>query len=250
MYRAGFRASLVAKAGKLAGIVSFHDIADYLGGGSRYRVVVERYGGNVYKALSIPSQELMSRDVVSLSIDDTLTRVLELMVTLGIGLVPILDPGGGIAGVVTEGSIVRMYAKRVGRKPVGEVMTRSLITARDDSPLSEVLKLMVSTGVRRVPLLSSDGRLSGVVTWRGIVEFLGSHRVFGYSRSGAVGEVLELRASGLANRDVIVVEPGLPLETLVEMMYERNLDYGLVAEGELLRGIVTERDIMYAVIGS
>lgn len=250
MSRVGFRASLVLKAGALAGLVSFHDIADYLGGGSRHRIVIERYRGNIYKALSIPSQELMNRNVVSVNINDTLTKALELMITLGIGVVPVLEPDGSVSGVITEGSIVKIYSQRIGRRSVSEVMTRNLITAGDSSSLSGILKLMVSTGVRRIPLLDSYGRLSGVLTWRGIIEFVGSHRIFEYSKSGGIEEVLEARAIDLADRDVIVVDPGQLLETLVEEMYEKNLDYGLVAEGEVLKGIVTERDIMYAVIGS
>lgn len=250
MRRARFRAAVVVKADELSGLLTFHDIADYLGGGSRYRIVVERYGDSLYKALSIPVQELMSRGVVRVDIGDTLSRVLELMVTLGYGLIPVLGPDGRLVGAVTEGSVVRLYAARVGRRPVGEFMTRSVITAGEDSPLSGVLRLMVSTGVRRVPLTSDDGRIRGVVTWRGVLEFLGTHEVFAASRSGTLGEVLGIRAASLADEDFIVVDPSSPLESLVREMLDRGLDYGLVAEGGVLRGILTERDIMFAVLGS
>ncbi|MEM1962598.1 MAG: CBS domain-containing protein [Sulfolobales archaeon] len=249
MHKARFRAAVVVKAGELSGIITFHDIADYLGGGGRHKIVVERYGSNIYKALSVPVQELMSKNVVYASISDTLSKVLEQMVTYGYGLIPVLDSSKQLVGAVTEGSIVKLYSGRISMKPAGNYMTKNVITADEKSPLVDVLKLMVSTGVRRIPLTSS-GRVRGVVTWRSIVDFIGSHKIFEASKSGSISEALDVEAVSLADRDVIVVEPTTPLESLVREMLEKNLDYGLVAEGEILQGIITERDIMYAVLGS
>ncbi|MEM3982901.1 MAG: CBS domain-containing protein [Sulfolobales archaeon] len=249
MHKARFRAAVVVKAGELSGIITFHDIADYLGGGGRHKIVVERYGSNIYKALSVPVQELMSKNVVYASISDTLSKVLEQMVTYGYGLIPVLDSSKQLVGAVTEGSIVKLYSGRISMKPAGNYMTKNVITADEKSPLVDVLKLMVSTGVRRIPLTSS-GRVRGVVTWRSIVDFIGSHKIFEASKSGSISEALDVEAVSLADRDVIVVEPTTPLESLVREMLEKNLDYGLVAEGGILQGIITERDIMYAVLGS
>lgn len=248
MWKANFRAAVVARAGELSGILTFHDVADYLGGGGRYRVVVERYRNNLYKALSIPVEELMSRSVVHVSISDTIRKTLELMVTLGYGLIPVLDGSNRLLGVVTEGSVVRLYSGRVGRRPVSEFMTRSVITANEGSSLMEVHKLMVSTGVRRVPLTTSEGSVRGVITWRSVLDFIGSHKIFEISKSGDLSEVLGIEASSVVEKDVVVVEPHTPLETLVKLMLEKNLDYGLVVEGEVLKGIITERDIMFAVL--
>ncbi|MEM0285484.1 MAG: CBS domain-containing protein [Sulfolobales archaeon] len=249
MHKARFRAAVVVKAGELSGIITFHDIADYLGGGGRHKIVVERYGSNIYKALSVPVQELMSKNVVYASISDTLSKVLEQMVTYGYGLIPVLDSSKQLVGAVTEGSIVKLYSGRISMKPAGNYMTKNVITADEKSPLVDVLKLMVSTGVRRIPLTTS-GRVRGVVTWRSIVDFIGSHKIFEASKSGSISEALDVEAVSLADRDVIVVEPTTPLESLVREMLEKNLDYGLVAEGGILQGIITERDIMYAVLGS
>jgi|GEM_PF-1093306 len=250
MHRSRFRAAIVIKASELSGIITFHDIADYLGGGGRHKIVVERYGSNIYKALAVPVQELMSKNVVYASISDTLSKVLELMVTYGYGLIPVLDSSKQLVGAVTEGSIVKLYSGRISMKPAGSYMTKNVITADEESPLTDVLKLMVSTGVRRIPLTTSDRKIRGVVTWRSILDFVGSHQIFAASESGVVSEVLSMKAVSLADRDVIVVESSTPLEDLVRKMLEKNLDYGLVAEGGVLQGILTERDIMYAVLGS
>ncbi|MCX8208984.1 MAG: CBS domain-containing protein [Sulfolobales archaeon] len=248
MWEANFRAAVVVRAGELSGILTFHDIADYLGGGGRYRIAIERYKNNLYRALSIPVEELMSRNVVHVGISDTIRKTLELMVTLGYGLIPVLDSSNRLLGVVTEGSVVRLYSGRISKRPVSEFMTKSVITADERSSLLEIHKLMVSTGVRRIPLTASEGRVRGVITWRSVLDFIGSHRIYEISKSGDLSEALSIEASSIAEKDVVIVEPQAPLETLVRSMLEKNLDYGLVVEGEVLRGIITERDIMFAVL--
>ncbi len=250
MHSQSFRATVIVKAGEVAGLLTFHDVADYIGGGSRFRIVVERYGGNIYKVFSIPSQELMSRNVVYVKVSDTLEKVLELMVSQGFGLIPVLDPSGGLAGVVTEGSIVKAFSGRIGKKPVSEVMTKTVITAIEDSTLHEIFRLMVSMGVRRIPLLSKDNRLTGVITWRGLVDLIGSHKIFELVSSGLVQDLLKLRAVDFVDSEVLIVEPTTPLEVLIRDMFEKNLDYAIVVEDETLRGIVTERDIMYSILTS
>jgi len=250
MHRRRFRAVLVAKSNLLSGILTFHDIADYLGGGYKHRVAIERYGANLFKALSIATQELMIRNVAYATLDTPLERVLELMVVGGFGLIPVTDVAGRPLGAITEGSIVREFSWRVGRKPVENFMTRNVIVSKAGGKLGDVLRLMVSAGVRRVPLVGEDGGIRGVVSWRGIVDYIGSHRVFENLREGLITEFLELRPEEVADEDVVIVEPDTPLEQLVQRLLDRGLDYALVTRGEELIGIITERDIMYAVIGA
>ncbi|MCC6014887.1 MAG: CBS domain-containing protein [Desulfurococcaceae archaeon] len=249
MYRRRFRAVLVAKSNLLSGIITFHDIADYLGGGYRHRVALERYGANLFKALSIASQELMNRNPTYVTLDTPLERVLELMVVGGFGLVPVTDNAGRPLGAVTEGSVVRVFSWRVGRRPVENFMTRNVVVSEAGGRLGDVLKLMVSTGVRRVPLVGEGGSIQGVVSWRSVVDYIGSHRVFENLREGLITEFLELRSVEVADRDIVVVEPETPLEQLTQTLLDRGLDYALVARGGELVGIITERDIMYAVVG-
>jgi CBS domain-containing protein len=250
MCRRRFRAVLVAKSNLLSGIITFHDIADYLGGGYRYRVALERYGANLFRVLSIASQELMNRDLTYVTLDTPLERVLELMVIGGFGLIPVTDETGRPLGAVTEGGIVRAFSWRVGRKPVENFMTRNVVVSEAGGRLGDVLRLMVSTGVRRIPLVGRDGSIQGVVSWRSVVDYIGSHRVFENLREGLITEFLELRSAEVADRDIVVVEPETSLERLIQVLLERGLDYALIAKGGELVGIITERDIMYAVIGA
>jgi len=49
------------------------------------------------------------------------------------------------------------------------------------------------------------------------------------------------------SRDLLTVEPGLPVVSVAQRMAERNVGAVLVLEGGRLAGIMTERDLMRAV---
>jgi CBS domain-containing protein len=51
----------------------------------------------------------------------------------------------------------------------------------------------------------------------------------------------------IMSRDLLTVEPGSPLQEAARQMDERHVGAALVLEGDALRGIVTERDVLRAV---
>lgn len=51
----------------------------------------------------------------------------------------------------------------------------------------------------------------------------------------------------IMSRDLFTVGPGLSLQEAARQMGERHVGAALVLEGEALRGIVTERDVLRAV---
>jgi CBS domain-containing protein len=51
----------------------------------------------------------------------------------------------------------------------------------------------------------------------------------------------------IMSRDLVTVEPGISLEEAARRMDERHVGAALVLEGDALRGIITERDVLRAV---
>jgi CBS domain-containing protein len=112
------------------------------------------------------------------------TEAAQLMETDDIGSLPILD-GDQLAGMVTDRDIViRAVAKGKDPKgmPVREVASRDLITVHADDDLSDVLRLMASHQVRRLPVVDEDNRLVGIVAQSDIAL---------EAKEKAVGEMVE-----------------------------------------------------------
>ena len=79
-------------------------------------------------------------------------------------------------GILTDRDIV---VSAVAQSPdrlesllVGDVMSRDLVTVRTGETLDEALKMMRARGVRRLPVVSVDGRLEGLVAFDDILEVM------------------------------------------------------------------------------
>lgn len=88
---------------------------------------------------------------------------------------PVLDAAGQLVGIVTEGDINRVSDShitdvrdynlyhRVADLPIGEIMTRVVVTVTPDTPIMEVARLLIEHRIGGVPVVE-DGRVIGVIT--------------------------------------------------------------------------------------
>src|SRR3954470_11877839 len=101
-------------------------------------------------------RDVMTRDPECVSERDSLRDAASIMKRADTGVVPVVDGGRKIIGMVTDRDIVvRCVAD--GKNPmeatVRDVMTRSVRSVRDDSTVGEVLDLMSKAQIRRVPVV-------------------------------------------------------------------------------------------------
>ena len=88
---------------------------------------------------------------------------------------PVADAHGRPVGIVTEGDInrvsdshvtdVRDYSlyHRVADLPIGEIMTRAVVTVTPDTPILVVARLLLEYRIGGVPVVE-DGRVIGMIT--------------------------------------------------------------------------------------
>jgi CBS domain-containing protein len=106
----------------------------------------------------------MSSNVRTASRETSLSDVAAMMRDGDMGAVPVVD-NGKLAGIVTDRDIV-VRAVSDGKSsdtPVGEVMTTELFTVAPDDFVFEAIRLMGDKQVRRVPVVSEDGALAGII---------------------------------------------------------------------------------------
>lgn len=131
--------------------------------------------------------DVMQRDLITVTPDTALDDAVHLMVTHRISGLPVVDASGEVVGILTEGDLLRRselrteatvpawigwltgqgraareYVREHARK-VGELMTVPVITVTAQTELGEVVALMESRRVKRVPVLQ-QGRLVGILT--------------------------------------------------------------------------------------
>jgi len=116
---------------------------------------------------------------------------------------------------------------------IESVMTRNPITVSGNTLLNEAQAIMISRGLRHLPVIEDD-KVVGVVSDRDILLAQLAHE--GLDNRNA------LRVSDISTLSVFAVTPQSPLADVVEEMARQHIGSALVMEGDALVGIFTATD--------
>jgi CBS domain-containing protein len=130
--------------------------------------------------------EVMSHNPIAVPAEAGLAEALRLMFDHHVSGLPVVDGKAGLIGILTEGDLLRRseigtagqrsrwldllmtgrlasdYVRTHTRR-VSEIMTRDVVSVAEDTPLTEVVRLMERHRIKRVPVLR-DGALIGIVS--------------------------------------------------------------------------------------
>lgn len=146
------------------------------------------------------AMDVMVRDVVTVKADDSVADAARLLADHDISALPVVDEAGAVIGVISEADLMRReeigtekhrpwwleamtpgatlageFAKAHGHK-VGEIMSDTVISASEETPVGEIANLLEKHRIKRVPILR-DGRLVGVVSRSNLIQALASSHV-------------------------------------------------------------------------
>jgi CBS domain-containing protein len=243
MAREGFRRIPIVNPGTkvLEGIITATDIIDYLGGGPKFDVIEERFGGNFFKAINEPIRIIMVKNVVSVKTYAKINEAIELMKEKNVGGLPVVDERNSVRAIITERDIARIFADRISGIKVSEMMSEKVITALPRTTIFEAEKTMATQGFRRLPIVS-DGKVIGIVTAMDIIRFFGCGEVFKHLQSKTIMQVLNTAALEIATKEVSTIEPEADVGQAAKIMQEKNIGAIPVVENKKLVGMITERD--------
>lgn len=112
-------------------------------------------------------RDVMTEKPACCKSDTPLDRVAKLMVQHNCGEIPVIDTAEHVVGVVTDRDIVvRVVAE--GKNPSAyaaeTAMSRNVVTATADAPLEDVLNMMETHQIRRVPVVDAAGCCIGMLS--------------------------------------------------------------------------------------
>ncbi len=110
-------------------------------------------------------RDVMTRDVQTVTPDQTAQEAAQFMLREDAGSMPVSD-GGKLIGMITDRDIaVRGVARGYGPETqVRELMTDNVVCARIDDDVEEVAMRMSEAQVRRLPVLDENEQLCGIVS--------------------------------------------------------------------------------------
>jgi CBS domain-containing protein len=111
--------------------------------------------------------ELMTTDIACISTDDTLAAAAQKLWDRDCGSLPVERADGQVVGMITDRDICMACWSR-GLPPteirVSDAMSTRLTACSPDDDIETVEASMRSNQIRRIPVLSGDGRLVGIVS--------------------------------------------------------------------------------------
>lgn len=153
------------------------------------------------------AKEIMTPEVITVSLEDSVEECARMMFEYKISGLPVLDPEGRLAGIVTEGDLIRRAAhfkepgflpllggliflddlnrfleelRRAMATPIGRLISREVFTVSPQGLLEQAATLMLQRQVKRLPVVDQAGRLVGILSRQDLIRALypveeGSH---------------------------------------------------------------------------
>jgi IMP dehydrogenase len=144
-------------------------------------IAIAREGGIgvIHKNMSIAEQARqvhtvkraengMIYDPVTIQREKTVADALRMMEEFHIGGIPVVDNNGYLVGIVTNRDL--RFEQNLER-PISEVMTsENLITTNQSTNLEEAANILQQHKIEKLPVVDSEGKLVGLVTYKDITK--------------------------------------------------------------------------------
>ncbi len=139
--------------------------------------------------------DVMVSNVITVRFDSTVDQIAETLLANRISAVPVVDEGGQLVGIISEGDLIHRveagterhrswwlelltvkdtleheFIKSHARK-AADLMTRPVITVEPDMPLSDLAALLEKHRIKRVPVMKG-GKIVGIVSRANLIQAL------------------------------------------------------------------------------
>ncbi len=149
------------------------------------------------------AKDIMTRNVITIREDATLEDVAEILEKKHISGVPVVNENNQVVGLISENDLISQH-KKISRSDtctlldimlyyqskdlyekeikkffqakVSEVMTDDVICVTSSTPVGEVAEIMLKNGFNRVPVVSKDKRIIGIIARADIIKAIHNFR--------------------------------------------------------------------------
>lgn len=141
---------------------------------------------------------------------------------------------------------------------ISEIMTKDVISVKEETPMPEVAEVISKNKIHAVPVVDDDNKVIGIITetdfftkdsanmvyMPSLIDFIKSGKMdYPEEEKGAITEVLNSKAKDIMSPKCETVSPEMKLEDFILLIKERSFNsYPVVDEDKSLLGIVTVAD--------
>jgi len=233
---------------KYWGVLLVEDVLNYLGGGELYDIVLNRFDGDINKAINVSIGEIGRKGFPFVRITDKLDKVVRLFLSEQIDLVPVVDNEERPIGVISVHDVLRyLRGLKIGRK-IKDATIGFIPLASYSSTLRETIKQMSNSGLRFIFVKNEADQIIGYVDYRAIINYFASGQAIKNSLKGSLEESLMISVGELVRTGMLVVSEDTTLEQALELMLDKNDGFALITKGDEPVGILTEYDVFLSLM--
>lgn len=148
------------------------------------------------------ARDIMSVSTITVKKNQTVKEALDLLAKHNVSGLPVIDDDGRVVGIISGTDIMRysqlkqvlpktgglfwispysgsddIESIRQGvdilhRTQIEMVMTKKVYTVTEETPISDIAKLLIKRNINRVPVVNQHNRLSGIITRADLVKFM------------------------------------------------------------------------------
>lgn len=214
----------------------------------------------------IKVKDVMTASPKSVRADTPVSDVIKTLVSSSFNGIPVVDAARKPIGIITQGDLIHRagmpvrlgmlnqlanektdaYVAAFSDKAAGAIMSKPAVTVREDDQLVKAVDVMLTKGLKRLPVVNDAGVLTGMLAridvfmsiaqktpdWKKIQA---QHVVVGNLR--LVGDVMR--------HDAHTVFPETPIEDILRSLSSSDIQRMVVVDhnGRLL-GIIADRDLL------
>lgn len=144
------------------------------------------------------AKDIMTKDVISFFPDDKIEKTAKIFIEKRISGAPVVDREKHVVGIISEGDLVFQQKKlsspafltifdgflefgrnavyeelkKIAANKVEDLMTKHVVTVREDAELTDIATLMVEKNVNRLPVVNDKDELTGLITRFDVIKYL------------------------------------------------------------------------------
>ncbi|QLG29266.1 CBS domain-containing protein [Halorarum halophilum] len=178
-------------------------------------------------------------------------EVARVLVEGNVKVAPVYE-GSKLYGIVTADAILHAVLENLDALTVEDIYTTDVVSIGDGAGVGQAINRLREHGISRLPVVTDDGRLTGVLTTHDIVDFVvrEDERQGKGDRSGDLDRMLDLPVYDLMSSPVFTTTPGTTVRAAVESMMDNDVN-GLVVtpadDDGFVSGVVTKTDVLRAL---
>ena len=116
-------------------------------------------------------KDIMCKKIITAKEEMSIQQAIQLLNDRHVGSVVVVDDEQKCIGMFTERDAIRIMANKFStEEPLSKTMSRHVVTISHEASFDEAKRLMLSHGIRHLPVTDETGKLMGLFSLRGFFD--------------------------------------------------------------------------------